>query len=267
MSDIRRVESDGNFVEFHPSNLVCQKCGTMIPNVKGNILGVPINVPAHFPEAVKYCADCFLEWTKIKQDLKWDTAQRDHAIHSIPQNLRDACFENFDPNPDNDIWLKVWAWAKKPEGFLILWGKPGNGKSHLAAAAVKQILTNSVANKMYRTVEFIKTRALVEKIRRAQLDDDPDPRPGFYAPRDYSNIANLILDDVGVEKPSEFVLEQLYGVLDNRLERRRPTLITSNLHPNLLAARLGERLASRILSGKALELTGPDRRLKQNFPR
>ena len=258
---VHRVEEGDSWVEFRASQLFCEKCGQMIVHVNGSILETPIDVPARFPAIGNWCPACFGKWMAERDNSEWNAAQQDHACRSIPTNLKSACFDNFDHGEDQDAFQAVWIWAKNPKGNLILWGKPGNGKSHLGVAALKQILVNSVPNRMMRTVEFIKVYALIDKLRRAQRDSDDDPPPGHYAPQDYAVIPNLILDDVGVERPTEFCLESLYGILDTRLERSRPTLITSNLHPDKVGERLGDRLASRIFSGKVIEMKGRDRRL------
>jgi len=258
---IKFTQCDGNFIELRASKLYCEKCGQMIFDVRGLIQEVNIAVEAHYPAVGKWCPECFIKWLDERHDAEWNAAQRNHATRSIPANLANACFENFDPSEDMETFMAVNTWARNPHGNLILWGKPGNGKSHLGVAALKQILSNPVPRRHDRTVEFIKTHALIDKLRKAQMDDDDNPPPGHYAPQDYIVIPNLILDDVGVERPTEFCLESLYGILDGRLERSKPTMITCNLHPDKVGERLSDRLASRIFSGKVIEVKGRDRRL------
>ena len=62
----------------------------------------------------------------------------------------------------------------------------------------------------------------------------------------------LILDDLGAEKPSDWVKEQLYVIINRRYENMLPTIITTNCTMNELKDRIGERTASRII-----EMTTP----------
>jgi DNA replication protein DnaC len=56
----------------------------------------------------------------------------------------------------------------------------------------------------------------------------------------------LHIDDVGAEKTSEWVLEQLYAIVNARYEEERSILITTNLERDALAAQITERTVSRL---------------------
>ena len=56
----------------------------------------------------------------------------------------------------------------------------------------------------------------------------------------------LHLDDLGAEKTSPWVLEQLYSIINARYEDERSTVITTNLFPDALAEQIGERTVSRL---------------------
>ncbi len=73
----------------------------------------------------------------------------------------------------------------------------------------------------------------------------------------------LVLDDLGVEKPSEFAVQSLYLVVDRRYSEMRRTVITSNFSIGEIAERVGDRIASRIAGMcKVIELQGEDRRVR-----
>lgn len=75
----------------------------------------------------------------------------------------------------------------------------------------------------------------------------------------------LFLDDLGVEKPSDWVLQTLYLIVDQRYNDNQPLVISSNFDLDEIATRLDDRIASRIvgLCGKdgLVELEGNDLRL------
>ena len=76
------------------------------------------------------------------------------------------------------------------------------------------------------------------------------------------NKSLLILDDIGVERVSDFVLETLYRVINYRYVNMLPTIFTSNLNIQELADKIGDRSVSRIVEMcGVVELTGSDRRL------
>ena len=56
----------------------------------------------------------------------------------------------------------------------------------------------------------------------------------------------LFLDDLGAEKPTDWVREQLYDLIDERYNARLPIHITTNLSIDRLAGVLGERIADRL---------------------
>jgi DNA replication protein DnaC len=63
----------------------------------------------------------------------------------------------------------------------------------------------------------------------------------------------LHIDDLGAEHRTEWVLEQLYSIVNARYQDERSTLITSNLDDDKLSEQLGERIVSR-LEGSCMRL-------------
>lgn len=74
------------------------------------------------------------------------------------------------------------------------------------------------------------------------------------------NCKLLILDDIGAERPSEYVCERLYDLINYRYTNMLSTIYTSNLNPMELGDRLGMRIESRIKSAYQVKLVGSDRR-------
>jgi len=72
----------------------------------------------------------------------------------------------------------------------------------------------------------------------------------------------LHVDDVGAEKTSPWVLEQLYSIINARYEDGRAMMVTTNLDHEALGEQIGERTVSRLIEicGDPLPLYGPDRR-------
>ncbi|AFC61974.1 DarB-like antirestriction [Clostridium phage phi8074-B1] len=70
----------------------------------------------------------------------------------------------------------------------------------------------------------------------------------------------LIMDDIGAEKPSDWVRETLYNIINNRYMDMKSTIFTSNCTPEQLESQLGNRIKSRVCSSEIVSLKGFDRR-------
>lgn len=96
---------------------------------------------------------------------------------------------------------------------------------------------------------------------RASYDN---PSPEFDEVLDYVKKCKLlIIDDIGAEKPSEWVRERLLSFINTRVSNGLSTIYTSNISMDELEARMGKRIKSRIAgSTKEIKLAGADRREK-----
>lgn len=71
----------------------------------------------------------------------------------------------------------------------------------------------------------------------------------------------ILVDDVGIRAPSDSVYEIVYELVNRR--GKRPAIYTSNIAPDKLHAVYDGRVASRMLCGTVIQLTGDDRRLNK----
>ena len=74
----------------------------------------------------------------------------------------------------------------------------------------------------------------------------------------------LHIDDVGAERTTDWVLEELYSIVNARYEDQRSMVITTNLYPDDLAAQIGDRIVSRLIEicGAGVEVPGEDSRVQ-----
>src|SRR5437588_463652 len=98
-------------------------------------------------------------------------------------------------------------------------------------------------------------RRLGHRRRRRNEDRAAVPLP--------SGVDLLHIDDVGAEKTSEWVLEQLYALINARYEDERALVITTNLDHERLREQITPRTVSRLIEicGDPLPLYGRDRRM------
>jgi DNA replication protein DnaC len=122
---------------------------------------------------------------------------------------------------------------------LWLTGDVGTGKTTLA------MLVSRHALEAGRTVAIYSLPRLLARIRRTYDADSRDDSYLTFFER-LTAVDLLHIDDLGAEKQSDWVLEQLYAIVDERYETRRSLIVTTNLPVQRLEAQIGERTVSRL---------------------
>lgn len=144
---------------------------------------------------------------------------------------------------------------------MYIHGPVGSGKTHVMYALVGKILEpqDDYGNSKFKT-KFWNMTELIHAIKR-DFDVSAGEKHHYEDElMEYPSI--LFLDDLGAEKPTEFVAETIYLIINRRYNDMKPTIITSNFRLDGLADRVGDRIASRI--GEMcdiFELDGKDRRI------
>lgn len=112
-------------------------------------------------------------------------------------------------------YVKEWDTVYRENYGLLIWGDVGTGKSFLAGC---------IAN------------ALIEQCIPVIMTSFPRVLKSLYTAEDKNAVLNrlsdcalLIIDDLGVERSSEYAMEQLYSVIDSRYRSKKPMIITTNL--------------------------------------
>ncbi|MFZ5823469.1 MAG: ATP-binding protein [Bacillota bacterium] len=177
--------------------------------------------------------------------------------------LREQTFERFDltvyPAEDQPYMKKVFETCKRfahrvaqggyPDSLLLL-GDVGLGKTFLASAIGNQ----AVAAK--RTVVYFTFSEFMDLLRLRKFEEEEEYREGFQRLLDADLI---ILDDLGAEKVTDFVGQELFNIINHRINRQLPMVISTNLTAGEIEESYGSRIASRLLNGfEALVLRGED---------
>jgi DNA replication protein DnaC len=144
---------------------------------------------------------------------------------------------------------------------LWLMGNTGTGKTTLGMLAAKRALAAG------RTVAIYFAPKLLTQIRQTyQATESEDAYEAFF--RRLTSVDLLYIDDLGSERHTDWVVEQLYALVNERYENQRSMLITSNAGRDVeegrrqLEEQIGARTVSRLIEicDDPLPLFGDDRR-------
>jgi len=195
----------------------------------------------------------------------WRTTLSAHQLEHarIPQRYRHCELTNFEQNTDSlrEAHRRARAFVEAfpvVDRGLLLRGRHGVGKTHLAVAILKTVIRQKRARGY-----FYETRELLKLVRDSFASGDVSEMDVL---RPVLDADLLVLDDLGAEKTSEWVQETLGLVVNTRYSERRPTVFTTNLANSTsledlqsMRAQLGERTRSRLLEMCwDVEMDGPD---------
>ncbi|MCJ7550380.1 MAG: ATP-binding protein [Anaerolineae bacterium] len=146
--------------------------------------------------------------------------------------------------------LAAQAYAERPDGWLVLHGNCGTGKSHLADAITDR---RSVKPVMNHTVP-----ALLDLLRSGYKNGDHGDLLDLCC-----NVHLLILDDIGTENPTDWSRKILFRIINHRYNRRLPTVLVFNGKPDDLPPRIASRVSDRDLA-TIYPMYGDDYRLRKD---
>ena len=201
----------------------------------------------------KMCS-CFRELL-IKENIK---------SSGIGTLIEKQSFENFDTSsPDPDIAKRNRINLKRARDFvstfgegspnLLFCGGTGTGKTHLSTAIAKEIIELGY--------EVLYDSA--DNILQAIINDRFNNRSADTAGARYAECDLLIIDDLGAEYINQLSIAALYNLLNTRLNRGLPTIISTNLSPEHIRSSYDDRIYSRLFGPdtQIFRFLGSDKRL------
>ncbi len=207
----------------------------------------------------------------------------------IPERFRKADFENFSPgslseNPNAyeamvKVMLTAKAFARDYPSLsklgLLLQGRTGVGKTHLATAVLRQLLSRG-----FECV-FFDYQTLLDRIRQSY-----NPAAGAADKQAYRAALDtevVLIDDLGSHRVTEWVEDTVTAIINHRYNERKALIVTTNLPDpvlgdasvekdavsgkynvkDTLADRIGARARSRIYEMcRVVQVPGEDYRLR-----
>jgi DNA replication protein DnaC len=158
--------------------------------------------------------------------------------------LKDLTFENFEKrgrfglgeqqaNSLENAFNQAKQFAENREGWLLLMGRYGCGKTHLAAAIANHAIDAGVSTL------FLTVPDLLDWLRYAYSGVDMSFENRFEEIRE---IPLLILDDFGTQNATAWAQEKIFQIINHRYVNQLPTVVTSNLLINDFEGRIRSRL-------------------------
>lgn len=177
------------------------------------------------------------------------------------ESLREKTFGNFNykllylqPEERQSLeqaYRSAVNFARRPEGWLVLMGVNGCGKTHLAAAIANHLRTEG------KQVLFIMVPELLDHLRSAF---SPESRVHYDELFERVKKApTLILDDFGEQSATPWAQEKLYQLINYRYNAKLATVITTCLSLDEIESRISSRMVDPTIS-LVLNINAPDYR-------
>lgn len=197
--------------------LYCGKCNTE----------KQIIVP--WPDGSERKVGCLCKCGELARDeqYKREKAEQEKIrINSLRVNgiqdrrLRDCTFSDARPLPMIERakrYADKWPQMKADNIGLLMWGDTGNGKTYTAACIANALIEQGIP------VLITGFNEILSAITGMFADD----RVSYI--NSLQEFPLLILDDLGAERQSQFALETVYTVIDNRYKAKLPIIVTTNI--------------------------------------
>lgn len=239
-------------VTFEEIQAICDKHGAFQQRCK------KANLLTRVLETKSECPACLaeklakLEADEAASERRWKQSQIDRMIGDLqlPERFAGATLDNYQPvNDDAARCLKLckayaakWPERLKQGGGLVMCGKPGTGKNHLALAIAKHVINEHQNSALFTTA------LRIARLFKSTWSKNSE-RTEAEVIRIYTDPELLIIDEVGVQFGSEAEKLILFEIINTRYERMMPTILISNLPKDELAAFIGERVIDRMNDG------------------
>lgn len=118
-------------------------------------------------------------------------------------------------------YVERWEQMKEGNHGLLLWGKVGTGKSYFAGCIANALMEQEIPVRMTNFALILNDLAASFEGRNEYIDR-------------LCRYPLLIIDDFGMERGTEYGLEQVFNVIDSRYRSGKPLIVTTNHTPDML---------------------------------
>lgn len=247
--------------------VVCDKHGAY-QQITRSLMGVPFR--SRCPSCSKEKAEKEAAYQQKKETqekhMRWLARIGDAGI---PERFKTRTLETYVVDTNNTKQQRIYDFCKDyaadfdgvrktGRSFLML-GTVGTGKTHLSIGIALEIMKTghsavfTSASKIFRSIKDTYSKSSYQKESEVMAI--------------YTQCDLLIIDEVGVQRGSDFEKETFFDVINERYESMRPTIILSNLTIEEIKVFLGERVFDRLREngGKAFLLDWASHRGSQSY--
>lgn len=252
---VKTAEADGRNAVLKNGILFCGKCHAPLMKKKmlwGRERILPVICRCRAEEIAKERAE---EEKRKAAELRKD-------LRRMAMNGRDMKAWTFENSDDTKVIRQARRYAdnfaemKERGKGLLLYGDCGVGKTYAAACIVNALVDSGVPCLMTSFSRVLNALWSVED-KQAYIDS-------------LNQVDLLVIDDLGAERQSEYVAEQVFNIIDTRSRAKLPMIVTTNLTlREMTTPSANKRIYERILGRcHPVEVTGENRRrqeLKDDF--
>lgn len=134
--------------------------------------------------------------------------------------------------------------------LLLMYGLPGRSKTHLAMAIGLAFIAQLRPTTYYYVGDLLDDLRAGIRVDRNQVPGDYNPNTTDAILKRCKSTELLILDDMGIENPTDYVFEKLDTIVNHRWENHLPTVITAN------TLEISDRIRDRCREGRVVQLEG-----------
>jgi len=208
-----------------------------------SVIGQEVRLPGCCEQCQELAIEMERQHEKKRQNGLFCEAQRQAGV---PLRYQQACLEPFPiASPGQEDILACAKAFVETGGLgstgLILIGRVGSGKTHVACAILNALLQAGKSGLFLTIVQAI--RRIKETYGRDAEKTEQEALRGLFAP----DI--VILDEVGVQRGTDTEHQILLEIVNERYNRMKPTILISNLTMPEFTALVGERVVDRFREG------------------
>lgn len=229
--DLENTKCNSKDETFHHK---CKFCGKDLKSIGLDYLYANMSLSSIEYERCD-CKQSKAYWDEIdlkeekqkKRKQKEQMTRQFYIQNYISKQIQDYKFDNFITTETNKKEVEIAkdftekCINKNQKNGLIITGKSGVGKTHLATAILNKLTEKDMLVLMGRLI------LLLDVIKDTFKDFSSKEKDIIEL---YSKVDMLIIDDLGTERISSWALEKLYTIIENRNENKLPIIVTTRFN-------------------------------------